>query len=400
MASLNLKGVDKLYPSGTLALYDIKLTTRDNEFIVITGADESGKSSLLRIIAGLEDISSGQIFIDGKDVTEVEPKDREIAMVFRSNTLYPTLNVFENMAYGLKVRKAPAALIEQRVKSAANILGLTEVLFRKPKTLTAAQKQRVAIGRAIVREPKLYLLDEPLSGLDDKLKAELLNIIVNLQARMNGTFVYTTKNVAEAMTLGTRVVIMKNGFVQQIDTPANLYDYPANAYVAFFVGSPSINFLNNSKIIKTEQGYCADCNGIILPLPENIVKRFTEIDSYADSDKTVIVGIRPEDAKIGGEYESEIVKAQDGYADCKAGAHTLTVPCDKELKAGEKIKIDIDLTRLYLFDGKTRLTLLDRDGGYENTGFKDADYKPLAFDDEEEVKEKFKPAKDEKKKRR
>lgn len=401
MASLNLKGVDKIYPSGTLALYDINLTTKDNELIVVAGADESGKSTLLRVIAGLEDVSAGQIFIDGKDVTEVEPKDRELAMVFRSNTLYPTLNVFENMAYGLKVRKASATLIEQRVKSAANILGLTEVLYRKPKTLTAAQKQRVAIGRAIVREPKLYLLDEPLSGLDEKLKAELLNVIVNLQARMNGTFVYSTKNVAEAMSLGTRVIIMKNGFIQQIDSPENLYDYPANAYVAFYVGSPSINFLNNSKIIKTEEGYAADCNGIILPLAEKTVSRFNGIAEYAESGKTVIVGVRPEDAKTGGAFESEVVKVEEeGFAEVKAGAHTLTVTSESEVKAGDKITFGIDLERLYFFDGETRLTLLSRDEGYSDSGFEDANFTPLAFAEEEEVKKKFKPQKDEKKKKR
>lgn len=399
MASLNLKGVDKIYPSGTLALYDISLNTRDGEFIVIAGADESGKTTLLRVIAGLEDASAGQILIDGKDVTEVEPKDRDLAMVFRGNTLYPSLNVFENMAYGLKARRAPQALVEQRVKSAANILGLNEVLYRKPKTLTAAQRQRVAIGRAIAREPKLYLLDEPLAGLDDKLKSELLNVIVNLQARMEGTFIYSTKNVAEAMTVASRVIIMKNGFVQQIDTPANLYDYPANAYVAFYVGSPSINFLNNSKIVKTEEGYAADCNGIILPLPENIVKRFTDIESYAAEGKTVIAGIRPEDASIGSTFESEVLKVEGEYAECKAGTHTLTVQAEKA-NVGDKVKLDIDLTHLYLFDGETRLTLLARDEGYENTGFEDADIIPLTFAEEEEVKEKFKPAKDEKKKRK
>ncbi|MDE6001749.1 MAG: ABC transporter ATP-binding protein, partial [Clostridia bacterium] len=250
MASLKLCGVDKVYPSGTMALYDINLEARDKEFLVIVGGEESGKSTLLKVIAGLEEASSGEIFIGDKEVTELEPKDRDIAMVFRSNTLYPALTVFDNMGFGLKIRKAPAALIEQRVKAAANVLGLNEVLYRRPKALTAAQKQRVAIGRAIVREPKLYLFDEPLAGLDDKLKSEILNVIINLQARMEGTFVYCTKNVAEALTVGTRIVVLKNGFVQQIDTPANLYDYPANAYVAFTLGAPTINFVNKAAIVK------------------------------------------------------------------------------------------------------------------------------------------------------
>ena len=180
MASLKVNGVDKIFPSGSLALYDINLETKDKEFLVIVGGEASGKSTLLRVIAGLEDPSSGEIHIGGKDVTEEEPKDRDIAMVFKSNTLYPALTVFDNMAFGLRLRKAPAALIEQRVKAASAILGLNDVLFRKPKTLTAAMRQRVALGRAIVREPRLYLFDEPLSGLDEKLRVETLGLIANM----------------------------------------------------------------------------------------------------------------------------------------------------------------------------------------------------------------------------
>ncbi|MCX4287592.1 MAG: ATP-binding cassette domain-containing protein, partial [Clostridia bacterium] len=217
MANLKLNGVNKVYPSGSLALHNISLEAKDKEFLVISGGENSGKSTLLRVIAGLEDVTSGEIFIGDKDATEAAPKDRDITMVFKSDTLYPNMTVFENMAYGLRVRKAPQTLVEQRVKAAAAILGLESLLYRKPKMLTAAQKQRVAIARSIVREPKLYLFDEPLSGLDDKLKAELLNIVINMQARMQGTFIYSTKNVAEAMTIGTRIVVLKNGIVQQID---------------------------------------------------------------------------------------------------------------------------------------------------------------------------------------
>ncbi|MDE7181762.1 MAG: ABC transporter ATP-binding protein, partial [Clostridia bacterium] len=315
MASLKLNGIDKVYPSGVTALYNINLETTDREFLVVMGGEKSGKSTLLRVIAGLEDASSGEVIIDNKDVTEADPKDRELAMVFSSSTLSPTMTVFDNMGFGLKLRKAPRTLIEQRVKAAANILGLTDVLYRKPKVLTAAQKQRTAIGRAIVREPKLYLLDEPLSGLDEKLRAELLNVIINLQARMEGTFVYSTKNLSEALTIGTRILILKNGFIQQIDTPANLYDYPANAYVAFYIGSPTINFINNAKIIKTDEGYFAQESGIKLALPENIVKRFVNIDEYANAEKTVIVGIRPEDAEVGGEIAATVAAVDDEYAE-------------------------------------------------------------------------------------
>ena len=399
MASLKLNGVDKIYPSGTMALYDIKLQAADKEFLVILGGEASGKSSLLRVIAGLEEVSSGEIFIDDKDVTEVDPKDRDIAMVFRSNTLSPTMNVFDNMAFGLRLRKAPRALIEQRVKAAANILGLSDVLYRKPKVLTAAQRQRAAIGRAIVREPKLYLFDEPLAGLDDKLKAELLNVIINLQARMEGTFVYSTKNVSEAMTIGTRIIVLKNGFVQQIDTPANLYDYPANAYVAFLIGSPTINFINKAKIQRTD-GVVYACEGEIkLALPENILSRFKNIDEYLSGEKEVIVGFRPEDTKPhGGDIKAVVSSVGDGYAECTADGHSFTVPADENVKKGDELKLAIDLTRLYLFDGQTRLTLLERDGGYEKTDYADAEFKPLTFGEEEELKEKFKPKKKDKKK--
>ncbi|MDE5943310.1 MAG: ABC transporter ATP-binding protein, partial [Clostridia bacterium] len=298
----------------------------------------------------------------------------------------------------LKLRKAPQTVIEQRVKAAANILGLNDVLYRKPKVLTAGQKQRTAIGRAIVREPKLYLFDEPLSGLDEKLQAELLNVIVNLQARMEGTFLYSTKSVAEAMTVGTRIVVLKNGFVQQIDTPENLYDYPANAYVAFLIGSPTINFINNAKIIKEGDAVYAAEGNIKLALPENIVKRFTSLKEYENTDKQVIIGIRPEDIKVGGEIEANVIGEGAGYVETEADGHSFTIPSDK-LKKGEKTKISVDLTRLYLFDGETRLTLLDRDGGYKKNGFADSDFTPRTFNEEEEIKEKLKPGKDGKKKK-
>lgn len=405
MASLELNGIDKIYPSGSLALYDINLKTKDKEFVVVLGGEASGKTTLLRVIAGLEEASSGAIIIDGKDVTEVDPKDRDLAMVFRNNTLFPALTVFDNMGFGLKMRKAPQTLIEQRVKSAANVLGLNDVLYRKPKTLTAAQKQRVAIGRAIVREPKLYLFDEPLSGLDDNLKAELLNVIINLQARMEGTFVYATKNVAEAMTIGTRIAVIKNGIIQQIDSPANLYDYPANAYVAFLIGAPTINFLNNAKVVKTAEGVFVEDGGIKLPVSDKLLKRFTKLDEYANTSKTVIVGIRPEDAVCGGEgLDATVGKVEnDGdryYAECAVGGYNLVVTCGADAKQGGKTKIKADPDRLYIFDGETRLTLLERDGGYVKTEYTDADYAPMPFKDEEEVIKKFKEKKNEKKKKK
>ena len=402
MSSLKLHGVNKIYPSGTLALYDANFETTDKEFIVIVGAEESGKSTLLRVVAGLEPVSDGQIFIDGKDVTEVEPKDRDIAMVFRNDTLYPALNVFDNMAFGLKMRKASQALIEQRVKATANILGLTDILYRKPKTLTAAQRKRVEIGRAIVREPKLYILDEPLAGLDSNLKSELLNVIINMQARMEGTFLYATKNLNEAMTIGTRIVVMKHGTVQQIDTPANLYDYPANAYVAFYIGAPTINFVNNAKIIKTEEGCFAEAGDFKVKLADNTVSRFEKIDEYANTDKSVIIGIRPEDMKTSNGSGAAVTKVEndgdDYYAECDFKGFNFVVKTESGRAVGA-CGIEIDTTRLYIFDGETRLTLLSRDAGYNNTGFADADRQPLTFAEEEELLKTLKAKKAEKKKK-
>ena len=402
MSSLKLHGVNKIYPSGTLALYDANFETTDKEFLVVVGAEESGKSTLLRVIAGLEEATEGEVFIDGKDVTEVDPKDRDIAMVFRNNTLYPALNVFDNMAFGLKIRKASSTLIEQRVKAAAKILGLEDILYRKPKTLTAAQRQRVAIGRAIVREPKLYLLDEPLAGLDDKLKAELLNVIINMQARMEGTFIYATKNLSEALSIGTRIIVMKKGTIQQIDTPANLYDYPVNAYVAFFIGAPTINFVNNAKIVKTSEGVFVEDGDFKVKLSEKVVSRFEKIDDYANTVKRVILGIRPEDMKTVKGKDAEITKTEndgdDYYAECKYAGHTFVVATQKEQGAGA-CSLEIDGDRVHLFDAETRLTLLSRDGGYHKTGFADADLEPLTFPEEEELLKTFKAKKAEKKKK-
>lgn len=405
MSQLKLSGVSKIYDSGATALYDISLETDRNEFIVIVGGEKCGKSSLLKVIAGLEDVTSGIITIDGKDVTDVDPKDREIAMVFRGDTLYPSLNVFDNMAFGLRIRKAPRALIEQRVKSAANILGLTDYLYRKPKVLTAAARQRVAIGRAIVREPKLYLFDEPLAGVDENLRKDMLNVIINLQARMEGTFIYATKNLSEALTIGTRIVVMKNGLIQQIDSPSNLYDYPANTYVAFYIGSPTINFIQNAKIVADEGGYAIEFNGGKLAIPQAVKARFGEIEKYAESGKSVIVGIRPEDIKTGGEGQLKAVLGkteEDGgvtYAECDVGGKSLIATYEYAAEKGAATSLCVDASRIYLFDSETRLTLLARDGGYKSDGRADADRKPLPYNEELAVIEKLKPAKTVKKKK-
>ncbi len=389
MASLKLSNLDKVFPSGERALYDVNLEVRDGEFLVILGGENSGKSTVLRLTAGLDTESDGKVFIDGKDVTDSDPKDRDIAMVFKSATIYPTMNVFDNLAYSLKMRKAPAALVNERVKVVSAVLGLDEVLYRKPKTLTSAQKQRVALGRAIVREPRVYLLDDPLSGLDDKLRRELLSVIINLQARMKATFVYATKNVNEAMTMGTRIAVMKNGFLQQSDTPANLYDYHANEYVAFLVGAPTINFIRDAEIVAGENGYLAQFKGGEIALPESIVKRFENIAAYAGSGKRVTLGIRPEDAKSGdGEIKGKVVKAESGanYAECEIAPDiSFTFAADKEYAAGAEICLSLDKDRLHIFDAETRLTLLARDAGYAESDLPDTHFKPLGFVEEESI---------------
>lgn len=401
MASLRLSGVNKVYPSGETGLYDINLEADDKEFLVVVGADGSGKSSLLRVVAGLEDATSGSVFIDDKDMVDVEPKNRDIAMVFQSSTLYPSLNVFDNMAFGLRLRKAPEALVQERVKAVSNILGMNDILYRKPKVLTAASKQRVAIGRAIVREPKIYLFDEPLSGLDDKLKGDMLNVIMNLQARLEGTFLYATKNVAEALTIGTRLVVLKDGFVQQIDTPANLYDYPANTYVAFYIGSPTISFVKKVKIAEEDGKYFATFADYKVELPENIVSRFEKIAEYANTGKYVTLGIRPEDAEVcaDGIFGGTVDKTEDGYAEVDLTPEIcLTVQAKEDVQKGNKVSVKVDLTRLYIFDAASCLTLLNRDEGYTQTGHADADFIPLAYDEEVRIHESLKPNKQKKKK--
>ena len=391
MANLKVVNLNKKYPSGENGLINVNLEAQDKEFIVITGGDNSGTSTLLRVIAGLEEPSSGEVYIDGKDVTESEPKERDLAMVFKGGALYPALNVFENLAYGLRLRKAPEALIRERVNVVAEMLGLKELLTRKPKALSAAEKQRVAIGRAIVREPKLYLFDEPLSGLDEKLQAEMLGVIINLQARLSGTFVYCTKNVAEALTVGTRVIILKDGLVQQADTPANLYDYPANAFVGFCVGAPTMNFISNAKIVAADGGYKAVFKGGELPLSEKVAARFESIKEYAGCDSTVILGIRPEDAEICGDGVIKGVAVQGcdghgGYTEIDVSPDIcLNVTAKKGLEKGAEAGVSVDLDRLYIFDGITRLTLLARDGGYQVTGLSNADFVPLPFDEQQKL---------------
>ena len=244
MAGLTLKGIYKKYPGGVVAVSDVNLEIRDKEFIVLVGPSGCGKSTTLRMIAGLEEISEGELYIGDRLVNDIAPKDRDIAMVFQNYALYPHMTVFDNMAFGLKLRKVPKDEIERKVNEAAKILDLTHLLDRKPKAMSGGQRQRVALGRAIVRSPKVFLLDEPLSNLDAKLRAQMRTEISKIHKKLGTTFIYVTHDQTEAMTMGDRIVCMKDGFVQQIDTPQHLYENPVNKFVAGFLGSPQMNFID------------------------------------------------------------------------------------------------------------------------------------------------------------
>ncbi len=392
MSGLLLKGINKVYPSGVQAVFDFCLDIRDKEFIVLVGPSGCGKSTTLRMIAGLEEISSGELYIDGKLVNDIVPKDRDIAMVFQNYALYPHMSVYDNMAFGLKLRKVPKAIIDQKVKAAAEILGITDYLSRKPKALSGGQRQRVALGRTIVREPKVFLLDEPLSTLDAKLRAWMRTEISKLHARLATTFIYVTHDQVEAMTMGTRIVVMKDGFVQQVDTPQNLYDYPINLFVAGFIGTPQMNFFKESTLT-SEKGkvYVEFLGGNKILLPKSVAARIKNINEYLDTGKTVTLGVRPEDIHqdqmfIASSPET-VVNARVDVIE-KLGAET-QIYCELDYQGKENSVIDnstqmiakissravvslndvielaFDAHHIHLFDGETEATLLERDEGYE-----------------------------------
>ena len=373
MATVTLKGVKKIYDNKVTAVHDFNLDIADKEFIVLVGPSGCGKSTTLRMIAGLEEISEGDLIIGDKRVNDVEPKDRDIAMVFQSYALYPHMTVFDNMAFGLKLRKTPKAEIKQRVEEAAKILDISHLLNRKPKALSGGQRQRVALGRAIVREPKVFLFDEPLSNLDAKLRVAMRTEITKLHQRLQTTFIYVTHDQTEAMTMASRIVVMKDGFVQQVDTPQNLYDYPANLFVAGFIGSPQMNFFT-VKLVKEGNDVAAvfGDNKIIIP-PSKLAK-------FADEDyigKEVYMGIRPENIH---DEDVFIQAAPNAVVDCNVevtelmGSETylyLSTSGKEEniiarvnprttSRAGQKVQIAFDVNHLHFFDKETETTLLTR----------------------------------------
>ena len=364
MASLSLTNVCKVYPNGFEAVKDFSLEVEDQEFIIFVGPSGCGKSTTLRMIAGLEDITSGELRIGDRIVNDVEPKDRDIAMVFQNYALYPHMTVYDNMAFGLKLRKVPKDEIDKMVREAAQILDLTPLLDRKPKALSGGQRQRVAMGRAIVRNPKVFLMDEPLSNLDAKLRVQMRIEIAKLHQRLGTTIIYVTHDQTEAMTLGTRIVVMKDGLIQQVDTPQNLYEKPQNLFVAGFMGSPQMNFLDAVVEAKGESAVLKVAgNSIALPLAKS--KKLIE-GGYVG--KTVVFGIRPEDV-----YDSEMfieaspqsvfeaaIKVYELlgaevylYFDLENFPMTARVDPRTTARPGDVVKFAIDVEKIHVFDKET-----------------------------------------------
>ncbi len=366
MASLSLKGIYKKYPGNVVAVSDFNLDIEDKEFIILVGPSGCGKSTTLRMIAGLEEITEGELYIGDKLVNDIAPKDRDIAMVFQNYALYPHMTVFENMAFGLKLRKVRKEEIKRRVEEAARILDISHLLDRKPKALSGGQSQRVALGRAIVREPQVFLLDEPLSNLDAKLRAQMRTEISKLHARLGTTFIYVTHDQIEAMTMGTRIVVMKDGFIQQVDTPQNLYSHPANVFVAGFIGSPQMNFIDATIVnVGDKIGVkFGNENEYVIELPEGKVS--PEIKNSIG--REVIIGFRPEHLH---DEEMFISAATTGVIDCQVevtemmGAETYLylvldgmnliarVSARSTAKAGDTVKMAIDVNNLHIFDRET-----------------------------------------------
>ena len=369
MASLSLKNVCKVYPNGFVAVKDFNLDIEDKEFIIFVGPSGCGKTTTLRMIAGLEDISSGELWIGDRLVNDIEPKDRDIAMVFQNYALYPHMTVYDNMSFGLKLRKVPKAEIDKLVHEAAKILGIEQLLDRKPKALSGGQRQRVAMGRAIVRNPKVFLMDEPLSNLDAKLRVQMRIEISKLHQRLEATIIYVTHDQTEAMTLGTRIVVLKDGIIQQVDTPQNLYDKPCNVFVAGFIGSPQMNLIN-AKVVQSGADVVLMFGGNTVKLPEAKAQKLIE-SGYVDT--TVIMGIRPEDLNdsevvVNANPECVIEAAIKVYEllgaevflyfDIDEVSCTARVNPRTTARPGDVIKLGIDMNKLHIFDKDTEQVVL------------------------------------------
>lgn len=370
MATVKLKNINKVYDGNVHAVVDFNLNIEDKEFIVFVGPSGCGKTTTLRMVAGLEDITSGELYINDLLVNDVAPKDRNIAMVFQSYALYPHMSVYDNMAFGLKLRKVPKEEIDRRVNEAASMLGLTPYLNRRPKALSGGQRQRVALGRAIVRDASVFLMDEPLSNLDAKLRVQMRSEIIKLTERLGITTIYVTHDQIEAMTMASRIVVMKDGYVQQIGTPKDIYDYPTNVFVGGFIGTPPMNFI---KGVVTKEGVF-ETGGEKVPLsqlkvPSEKVELLKELNYL---EKPIILGIRPEDIHDG---EEALAKYADATVNLKVdvaellGAETQIyavmsgqnivskVPARVDIRMGDEIKLAFNMNKCHFFDVETEVRI-------------------------------------------
>lgn len=370
MAKVVLKNINKVYPGSTVpAVNNANLVIEDKEFVVLVGPSGCGKSTTLRMIAGLEEISSGELYIGDKLCNDVAPKDRDIAMVFQNYALYPHMTVYENMAFGLKLRKVPKEERDRKVKEAAKILGIEHLLERKPKALSGGQRQRVALGRAIVREPKVFLMDEPLSNLDAKLRVAMRTEISKLHKKLNTTFVYVTHDQTEAMTMGTRIVVMKDGVIQQVDSPTVLYNSPCNMFVAGFIGSPQMNFMN-ALIEKKDNSLYVKIGNTVLPIPAD---KAAVVEEKGYVGKEVVFGIRPEnlddEASFVEKNSSSCVNAKVElvehmgsetflYLVLEGNNITAKVAPTTTAKIDDVIKVGVDMSLMHLFDKETEITII------------------------------------------
>ena len=368
MAEVTFEKVRKVFGADVVAVDDFSLEVQDREFLILVGPSGCGKSTSLRMVAGLEEITDGQIRIGGKVVNEVPPKDRDIAMVFQNYALYPHMTVYKNMAFGLKLRKYPKDEIDRRVKEAAQILGIEDLLNRKPKALSGGQRQRVAVGRAIVRKPKVFLFDEPLSNLDAKLRVQMRTEISKLHNRLQTTMIYVTHDQLEAMTMGDRIVVMKDGKIMQVDDPITLYDHPSNLFVAGFIGTPPMNFMEGTLRMENDRVFFDEGN-----LKVSLDKGRLNGNLDAFKDRKVIFGIRPEDIQDSLESPEEIpntsVKARVEvvepvgsesiwYLSCGSVAFVAKVNSHVRAEVNREKELVFNVSKAHLFDPSTENALL------------------------------------------
>ena len=365
MSEVKLVGIKKVYDGGVTAVHDVNLDIKDKEFIVLVGPSGCGKSTTLRMVAGLEEISGGELYIDGKLVNDVAPKDRDIAMVFQSYALYPHMTVRDNLGFALKLKKVDPAEINKKVEEVAEILAITQYLDRKPKALSGGQRQRVAIGRAMVRDPKVFLMDEPLSNLDAKLRNQMRAEIIKLRQRINTTFMYVTHDQTEAMTLGDRIVIMKDGFVNQVGTPQEVFSKPVNLFVAGFIGMPVMNFFDGCKLLKENGVYYAEIRGVKFKLSEFQQKALAQNGTEPCD---IVAGIRPQHITVGeGELSATIEVSEmlgsEYNLHARSGEDEVvmvipTVGLDEDVSMGSKVHFTTAPELIQLFDKATGNNLI------------------------------------------